>query len=171
MPNAARPVHIALCLTLVLAQVLTACASPASPTATPTAAATPQPTLPPPDPTAGPTSTPTPRAATRLGLTALAADVTQFGRAEFAIDTDGVYANPFDPAQADLSVRFDGPGGRAVNGLRCQRDTVRRLRGKAGAGIALRHRQPARRCANGRHDHAAPIGKPLKLSQVFEDHG
>jgi len=37
-----------------------------------------------------------------------------YGRLELAIDTDGVYANPFDPQQADLRVRFTSPSGKAA---------------------------------------------------------
>ncbi len=33
---------------------------------------------------------------------------------EFEIATDGVFANPFDPAEVDLKVRFTGPGGSEI---------------------------------------------------------
>ena len=33
---------------------------------------------------------------------------------EFDIATDGVFANPFDPAEADLKVRFSGPDGSEI---------------------------------------------------------
>lgn len=101
MPNTARPVHIALSLMLGLAQVLAACAGPALPVEPSNAS------------TAGPT--PAPRAATRLSLSSLTPSVARYGRAEFAIDTDGVYANPFDPAEVDLTVRFVGPDGVTVS--------------------------------------------------------
>ena len=35
---------------------------------------------------------------------------------EFDIATDGVFANPFDPAEADLKVRFSGPDGSGDSG-------------------------------------------------------
>jgi hypothetical protein len=53
-----------------------------------------------------------PQAATFLELDALSLETRVYERFELAVKTDGVYANPFDPAEADLRVRFQGPSGQ-----------------------------------------------------------
>jgi len=103
-----RSVAACLSVLLTVAPTLAACTAPTvEPTRPPAATATARP----PSPTAGPTDTPGPRPATTLALSQLSEDVARFGRAEFAIDTDGVFANPFDPAQVDLVVLFTAPDG------------------------------------------------------------
>jgi hypothetical protein len=54
---------------------------------------------------------PSPRPATRLTLRQVSGIAGALRPVEFAVDTDGVWANPFDPAQADLRVTATGPGG------------------------------------------------------------
>jgi hypothetical protein len=104
-----------------MALLLSACSpsSPAAPAATaaPTtaAAATTQPTAAPAAaPTAQPIAAPAAQAATRLALRTIQEAGSIYGLQELEIETDGVVANPFNPAQFDLSVRFTGPSGNAV---------------------------------------------------------
>ncbi len=60
-----------------------------------------------------PTTAPVePRAATFLELTQLSPPAGVYERLELAVETDGVYANPFDPGEVDLRVRFQGPEGQ-----------------------------------------------------------
>lgn len=49
----------------------------------------------------------------RLALAAPAGPVAAYGRVELAIATNLRFANPFDPAEADLRVAFTGPDGQA----------------------------------------------------------
>jgi len=73
-------------------------------------AVTPQPAAPP-----KPTATPvTPKPATKLTLKPHQAQTSQYGLLEMEIATDGVAANPFDPAQADLRVRFTSATSKTV---------------------------------------------------------
>lgn len=61
------------------------------------------------------TSTPLPQIAfTNLTLKLLAAEAKVYTHFQLSIDTDGSVANPFDPAQADLKVRFTSPSGITV---------------------------------------------------------
>jgi hypothetical protein len=46
---------------------------------------------------------------TTMNLTILTKPSAVFEPFELAVDTDGVYLNPFDPAEVDLSVTFSGP--------------------------------------------------------------
>ena len=72
--------------------------------------------------TAVPAATPTPHCpatsatcpATQLSLAVPTAGAKAFGRLELGILTDGKWANPFDPAEVDLQVRFTGPDGKSV---------------------------------------------------------
>ena len=48
----------------------------------------------------------TPKPATRLSLKPLQNKATAYGLVELNVETDGLAANPFDPAQVDLRVRF-----------------------------------------------------------------
>ena len=84
---------------LLLFALLAACATP-----------TPAPTTTPRCPIAIP---PTACPATQLTLAAPSGPVKTFGRLELVITTDGIWANPFDPAQVDLQVRFTSPSGQA----------------------------------------------------------
>ncbi len=52
-----------------------------------------------------------PRPATALALTGAPATAPVYSRVELTINTDVVFANPFDPAEADLRVVFSGPDG------------------------------------------------------------
>lgn len=62
-----------------------------------------------------PPAPPSPRPATRLTLRrADDRPLTARRPIEFTVDTDGVWANPFDPAEIDLRVTLDGPGGATV---------------------------------------------------------
>lgn len=113
LPGAGRRFGRPLAATLVVLQLAAGCAQAPTPEpATPTAPAA---TIAPPTATAVPTTTPGPRAATRLRLIPLSPAVARDGRAEFAIETDGVFANPFDPAEVDLQVRFTSPDGASVS--------------------------------------------------------
>src|SRR5262249_25256671 len=84
--------------------LLSACAAPPTPT-----------------PTLVPTASPTPRCpatsvscpATQLNLAAPTTGAKVFGLLELGILTDGKWANPFDPSQVDLQVRFTGPDGKS----------------------------------------------------------
>src|SRR5205085_1543421 len=64
--------------------------------------------LPPPAPTT------VPIAPTRLALQLPASAASTFGLVELALDTDGVFSNPYDPAQVDLEVAFSAPDGASV---------------------------------------------------------
>lgn len=71
------------------------------------------------EPTGKPSSTTTtvvpkavPRAATQVSLQAVSSSFKQGNRAEWKLETDGVYANPFDPAQADPQATFTSPSGK-----------------------------------------------------------
>jgi len=62
-----------------------------------------------------PAATPVePRAATFLTLKQLSPAARVYERLELAIETDGTYANPFDPAEVDLRLRLRGPEGQEV---------------------------------------------------------
>lgn len=60
-----------------------------------------------------PTPTPLAKSATKLALTPIHKATSVFGLIELQIDTDGVVANPFDPAQFDLRVRFTPATGKS----------------------------------------------------------
>lgn len=97
----------------LLAVLLQACnGSSASPTSIPAPTVMPAPTVV--ATTAVPPTATGPRAATSLALTPPSAAVPAFGRAELVIETDGVFANPYDPAEADLWVHFTSPTGDVV---------------------------------------------------------
>ena len=86
--------------------MLSACATPPTPapvTALPAASPTPH------CPAANPTCP-----ATQLSLAVPTAGAKAFGRLELGLLTDGRWANPFDPDQVDLQVRFTGPDGQSV---------------------------------------------------------
>jgi len=86
--------------------VLVACAAPPTPVpATSTPAASPTPRCP-------PSAIACP--ATQLSIAAPTAGEKEFSRLELGIVTDGKWANPFDPAQVDLQVRFMKPDGKEV---------------------------------------------------------
>ncbi len=89
---------------LSLLIVLAACAAP--PTPAPATALPPSPT--PRCPTTSATC-----AATQLSLAVPTSGVKAFARLELGILTDGKWANPYDPAQVDLQVRFTGPDGKS----------------------------------------------------------
>lgn len=92
---------------LLFLVMLSACAAPPTPTAvTALPAVTPTPT--PHCPAASATCP-----ASQLGLAVPTAGAKAFGRLELGILTDGKWANPFDPAQVDLQVRFTGPDGKS----------------------------------------------------------
>jgi serine/threonine protein kinase len=55
-----------------------------------------------------------PRPATQLSIEPPPAGTKVFGRVELTHDTDGVFANPFDSAQAGLQVRIAAPGGQSI---------------------------------------------------------
>jgi hypothetical protein len=58
---------------------------------------------------------PAPRPATRLTLRrADDRPLTARRPIEFTVDTDGVWANPFDPGEVDLRVTLAGPGGATL---------------------------------------------------------
>lgn len=48
----------------------------------------------------------------RIGVEALADTVGKFQKLELTITVDRQYENPFNPDEVDLTVRFEGPGGR-----------------------------------------------------------
>ena len=89
---------------LLVLVLLAACAAPPVP-ATSTPAASPTPGCP-------PATAACP--ATQLSIAAPTAGVKAFGRLELGLVTDGQWANPFDPAQVDLQVRFTAPDGTAA---------------------------------------------------------
>lgn len=101
------------CLWLVAVQCLSACtATQPPPTSTPAFTPAPAATATPlPTPTPAITKTPAPQSATTLSITAPTGDAPAFSRLELTLTTDGVYANPFDPAQVDLWVQFTSPAG------------------------------------------------------------
>jgi hypothetical protein len=125
-----------IALLALAALLLSACtlSSPAAPVANtpPTAAAATVATSPPPTPAPPAAATELPcrapalrssavapptivaKAATRLDLRPVQEAGHVYGLEEFEIDTDGVAANPFDPAQFDLRVRFMSPSGAVV---------------------------------------------------------
>ena len=98
--------------------LLAACTSAPPPPAPTSALPTPAPSATQaPVPTQAPDPAPTASAAqpvTRLALRQVSRPGKLFGLAELEIETDGVVANPFDPAQIDLSVRFTAPSGTTV---------------------------------------------------------
>ncbi|MEP7357838.1 MAG: DUF5060 domain-containing protein, partial [Anaerolineales bacterium] len=61
-----------------------------------------------------PAPTTPPIAPTRLELRLPASAASTFGLVELALDTDGVFSNPYDPAQVDLEVAFGAPSGASV---------------------------------------------------------
>ncbi|MFZ1792174.1 MAG: DUF5060 domain-containing protein, partial [Anaerolineae bacterium] len=114
-------------LTIFSAFVLSACAGTPAPTSAPAPvltmyapAQTSSPTtqssvsspLPPTPSPLPPTPTPPPQPAIALKL--FAGQVEIFKMLEMAIDSNVSAANPFDPAQADLRVRFTSPSGKNV---------------------------------------------------------
>ncbi|GAA1815244.1 hypothetical protein GCM10009682_40410 [Luedemannella flava] len=62
-----------------------------------------------PTPGEAPPPPPSPRPATTVALRAGAGAPSARGVSAFVVDTDGVWANPYDPAQVDLTVTFAGP--------------------------------------------------------------
>ncbi len=89
---------------LLLLSLLVACAAPPTPgLATQAPAPSPTPRCPPSAPVCP---------ATRLSIAAPTAGVKAFSRLELGIVTDGAWANPFDPDQVDLQVRFTAPDGK-----------------------------------------------------------
>lgn len=102
----------------ILLVLLAACALPAAPVATPPPATAPTATMP--SATQRPTvppATPTlaPRAPTYVKLLPAETTGEVYRRLELIIETDGTFANPFDPAEVDLWVRFSGPGDIVVS--------------------------------------------------------
>jgi Domain of unknown function (DUF5060) len=94
------PTKLAL---LALCMLIVGCsaATPAAPTAAPA------PTAPPAAPTAAPTEPP----ASFLRLSGAASATPAYELVELSIATDIAFANPFDPAEADLWVAFTSPSG------------------------------------------------------------
>ena len=96
-------------LILVQALLLAACAS------APTAPVPGTPTNPPELPPAPTPTTLIPESASTLALKLLEAPGSIYQLVEFELLTDGVYANPFDPAEVDLQLRFTAPGGKTLS--------------------------------------------------------
>ncbi len=66
------------------------------------------------DPKEKPLLSPTPitlKAASFLDIKPVSGDIAVFQKFELSIQTDGVYANPYDPADVDLRVTFGAPDG------------------------------------------------------------
>jgi hypothetical protein len=55
-----------------------------------------------------------PQAATFLELSPVSPPAEVDQRFELAVKTDGAYTNPYDPAEVDLRVRFQGPEGQEI---------------------------------------------------------
>jgi len=90
--------------------LLAACAPPAAPV--PTAVPTTAPSLTPPPAAPAPTaSNPSP---TFVKLIPGQADYKAFQPLEWSLETDGAFANPYDPAVVDLQVRFTSPTGETL---------------------------------------------------------
>jgi len=70
--------------------------------------------LPPATSTPSVTAVPLSQPASQLSLSSPTSDTSVFSRVDLTINTDGVYANPFDPAQVDLTVRFTSPSGESM---------------------------------------------------------
>lgn len=111
----------ALVLVILIFLIISACTptqTMPTPTTTPSQkpALSRQTTFPEDTPTQPPSKTPQPQDATALSLS-LAPDQEHgkvYQMLEFAIQTDGIYANPFDPGQVDLQVRFTPPAGEPI---------------------------------------------------------
>ncbi len=97
--------------------LLIACAAPVAPVVSPPVAPTATYELPAASPTAGPTATyelPTPVPAalpTFVALKPATEEAQVYRRVEFSLETDGVFVNPYDPAQADWWVTWTAPSG------------------------------------------------------------
>nr|HMN61000.1 DUF5060 domain-containing protein [Anaerolinea sp.] len=87
--------------------LLAACTPPAAPgpTAAPTSAPSPTP------PAAKPTPPPPHPAPTFVKIVPGQAEYKAFQPLEWSLETDGAFANPYDPSVVDLQVRFTSPSG------------------------------------------------------------
>lgn len=113
-----RPFYGTVSALIALATLaLAACAPggeprlPASPAPEPATAPALQPAT---APAPARTSIVTPRTPTFVSLARWQGAAKAYERVELAIDTDGAFANPFDPGQADLSVSFTSPSGKVA---------------------------------------------------------
>lgn len=88
---------------LLVVLLLSACAGPAAPAPTS-----------PPEASAMPRPTSAPQPSLTLAVAVPSAPATVFAPIELTLSTDARFANPFDPAEADLWVQFSGPGGAQV---------------------------------------------------------